>query len=225
MTSITTIAQIAALIGDPARATMLMTLMDGRAFTASELATQAGVTKQTASSHLAKLRQGGLLSREIQGRHHYFKLKDEEAAHLLETLMNFTERQSGSPIRIGPKDPALRKARICYDHLAGEMGVYVYEQMLSKDWLYVKYGEPNLTELGEEKLSAFGVDIEAFNKSRRPVCRTCLDWSMRRHHLAGQLGAALLACFLEKKWLYRDEKSRALHFYPQTEQALLIWLR
>ena len=129
------IAQTAALIGDPARANMLVALMDGHALTATELAHEAGVTKQTASSHLARLTDGGLLVREVQGRHHYFRLNGPDVGAVLEALMGVSAARLGPRTRPGPSDPALRHARVCYDHLAGEMGVQLYEHAQSSGWI------------------------------------------------------------------------------------------
>ncbi|PHR61150.1 MAG: transcriptional regulator [Robiginitomaculum sp.] len=217
------ISIIASLIGDPARANMLTALMDGRALTASELAAVAGITKQTASTHLAKLSTGNLLVREVQGRHHYFRLKDEKIAHVLETLMSFAEHNTQGRVRVGPKDPALRKARICYDHLAGEQGVFLYDALLKNQWLYNDKDTINLTSKGQGIFEIFGIDIETLNKNRRPICRTCLDWSMRRHHLAGGFGAILSGLF-DKKWIYRDKTTRIIHFNPRGETQFKKWL-
>ena len=211
------IAPIAALAGDPARANMLAALIGGKALTAGELAREAGVTAQTASSHLAKLAEGGLIAGVRQGRHRYFRLAGSDIAEMLEKMMGVAERAGHTRTRTGPKAPELRKARVCYDHLAGEMGVALFDNLIGAR--YIAGGdEPRLTKRGEEFAHDFGIDLDALAKERRPLCKSCLDWSMRRHHLAGALGAAMLDRFYELKWTCRDRTSRAVHFSPQGER-------
>jgi DNA-binding transcriptional ArsR family regulator len=218
------ISRIAALIGDPARANMLTALMDGRALTASELAAEAGVLKQTASSHLGKLMDGGLLTREIQGRHHYFRLEGPDVAHVLEALMGVAQKRTGKRVRTGPKDTALRKARVCYNHLAGEMGVALFDCLQTRGWIGTQTGQPLVTSAGEKALSAFGLDLDGLKGKRRPLCRSCLDWSMRRHHLAGSMGQALLENFQNKGWARRVPDTRVIEFSAKGERAFLTWL-
>jgi len=219
------IARLAALIGDPARANILTALMDGRALTASELASHAGVTKQTASAHLAKLLDGGLLACEAQGRHRYFRLNGSDVAAALESLMGVAAKRRGRRTRTGPKDPALRKARICYDHLAGELGVHLYDRLLERGWLAERESGLTVTPLGKTALADFGILLEALSRgSRRKLCRSCLDWSLRRHHLAGSLGQALLQRFEALKWARRQPDSRIVAFTPPGERAFLTWL-
>jgi DNA-binding transcriptional ArsR family regulator len=218
------IARIAALIGDPARANMLAALMDGRALTASELAAEAGVTKQTASSHLARLAGGGLLAVEAQGRHRYFQLAGEEVGEAIEALMGLAQARGGQRTRTGPKDPALRRARICYGHLAGEMGVALYGRLSKRRWLKLGDGEITLTSAGARAMEGFGVDIGELSTLRRPLCRACLDWSERRHHLAGSLGEALLARFIQRGWAQRERGTRVIAFNAKGERALADWL-
>lgn len=211
------IAPIAALVGDPARANMLTALLDGRALTAGELANEAGVTAQTASSHLAKLEAGGLVARLKQGRHRYFRLADHDVADMIETLMGVAARAGHLRARPGPADPALRKARVCYDHLAGEMGVAMLDALVAKRRLAAR--TLKLTSDGEEFLHGFGIDVVNLASSRRPMCRPCLDWSMRRAHLAGALGAGLLERMLELGWAKRARGSRAILFTSEGERA------
>lgn len=214
------IVGISALIGDHARAEVLTTLMSGQAFMASELAELAGVTKQTMSSHLAKLRDAGLVTVQSQGRHRYFRIADEEAAHLLETLMGVAFKTGAVRVRSSPREPALRKGRVCYDHLAGELGVLVYDSLLQKNALRLTGHGIELTESGARLFSDIGVDVETVRKSRRLLCRTCLDWSERRDHLAGALGAALLHRIMELGWAKRIEGTRVMMFSKAGEQAL-----
>jgi DNA-binding transcriptional ArsR family regulator len=211
------IAPIAALAGDPARANMLAALLSGKALTASELASEAGVTAQTASSHLAKLEGGMLISAVKQGRHRYFRLADRDVAEMLEKMMGVAARAGYLRTRTGPSDPAMRKARVCYDHLAGEMGVQMFDSLMKARRLAARDGELRLTRKGEEFLDQFGVDLNESRGSRRPLCKTCLDWSQRRSHLAGTVGAALLAKIHDLKWARRDKHTRAVLFSPDGE--------
>jgi len=218
------IAQTAALIGDPARANMLVALLDGHALTATELAHEAGVTKQTASSHLAKLTGGGLLRREVQGRHHYFCLNGADVGAVLEALMGVSAARTGPRTRPGPRDPALRHARVCYDHLAGEMGVKLYEHAQSAGWISGGAEELILTKSGRIEFAKFGIDYATIEGKRRPLCRACLDWSMRRHHLAGGLGKALLQALYQRGWARRLPDSRIVKFSKTGEKAFQNWL-
>jgi DNA-binding transcriptional ArsR family regulator len=214
------IARIAALVGDHARAEILTALMTGQALTATELGQIAGVTKQTASAHLAKLVDARLLGVEVQGRHRYFRLADRDVAELVESLMGVAQRAGAVRMRPGPREPALRKARVCYDHLAGELGVLVYDGLEQRRYLKPNGKAPELTGAGREFCAGFGVDLHALAEQRRPLCRACLDWSMRRHHLAGSLGAALLERCLALGWARRTKDSRVVSFSPAGEKAL-----
>jgi len=208
------IARVASLIGDPARANMLTALMAGIALTASELAQEAGVTAQTASSHLSKLKAGGLLMGRKQGRHQYYCLADADVADMLERLMGMATRVGHSRVRPGPTDPALRKARVCYDHLAGDLGVQMFDGLIQHRLIKSMADNLSLTSKGRTFIEAFGIDLEALTAKRRPVCKNCLDWSERRTHLAGGLGAALLNRFYSLKWAKRMPDSRVVVFSP-----------
>jgi DNA-binding transcriptional ArsR family regulator len=197
------IASVAALLGDPARANILTALMDGRALTVSELAEAAGVTIQTTSGHLAKLDAAGLLTAEKQGRHRYFRLSGPDVAQVLEALMGLAQRTGATRVRTGPKDAALRTARVCYDHLAGERGVELLNGVKRQGFI-VGDEDLVLTEKGSAFFAAFGIDVARLEKDRRPLCRGCLDWSERRSHLAGSLGAAILSRLLDQGWARRD---------------------
>lgn len=215
------ITTIAALVGDTARAQVLSALMAGRALTATELADSAGVTRQTISTHLAQLVDAGMLAVEKQGRHRYFRIADEDVAQMLESLMG-AAALARSP-RVGPREPALRKARVCYDHLAGELGVLVYERLAQRGAFALGADGVVLTPQGRQAMATLGVDMVE-PKGRRPFCRTCLDWSERRHHLAGALGAALLARFEQLGWAKRAPDSRVMAFSAAGEAALRDWL-
>jgi DNA-binding transcriptional ArsR family regulator len=215
------ISQIGALIGDPARANMLTALMGGQALTASELAGAAGVTLQTASAHLAKLEAGGLIAQRKQGRHRYFALADDEAGRLLESIMGYAANRGHLRTRPGPKDPALRKARVCYNHLAGDYGVRLLDRLVADGDVTLDGDEAAVTPAGEMRMAALGIDMPALKAQRRPVCRTCLDWSERRSHLAGSLGEALLARFIANGWAKRENNSRAVRFTGEGEREFM----
>lgn len=215
------IALIGSLIGDPARANMLTALMSGKALTASELAVEAGVTPQTASSHLARLAEAGLVTPHKQGRHRYFGLADDDVAAVLESLMGLAAKKGHLRTRTGPKDPALRKARVCYNHLAGDLGVRVYESLLTRGHLVVdEAGLIDLSANGEAFLTSLGIDLSAGAATRQARCKSCLDWSERRYHLAGSTGRALLARFQDLGWARRVEGSRLVRFSQDGERAL-----
>ena len=206
------ISSVASLIGDPARANMMTALMDGRALTVSELAEAAGVTIQTASGHLAKLDAAGLLKAEKQGRHRYFRLSGSDVGEVLEGLMGLAQRTGAVRVRTGPKDNALRTARVCYDHLAGEKGVAMLDAMLARG-LMEDADDLRLTREGRAFAAGFGIDVAALEGGRRPLCRSCLDWSERKSHLAGALGAAMLDEIVRRGWA-RREVGRVVRFSP-----------
>lgn len=219
------IALVASLLGDPARANMLTALMGGQALTAGELAREAGVTPQTASGHLARLEKGGLISGRRQGRHAYFALSGEDVAGVLEGLMGLAARTGHARTRPGPKEPALRHARVCYDHLAGDLGVAMLDGLVAGGRL--SDGEQlSLTAAGQAFADGLGIDVTALGRGRRPVCSRCLDWSVRRSHLSGALGAALLQRIYGLGWAKRVEGARIVSFtasgLKQFEQAFGI---
>jgi DNA-binding transcriptional ArsR family regulator len=213
------IAYVAALIGDPARANMLTALMSGKALTVSELADEAGVMIQTASSHLSKMEEGGLLRRRKQGRHKYFALATEEVAHVLEALMGLAADAGHFRKRTGPKEETLRKARVCYNHLAGNMGTRLHDSLRAQGFLDIAARRVTLTDAGAAFVTGFGIDLEALRMHKVPLCRECLDWSERRAHLAGSLGRAFLARFEALCWARRDQKSRAVLFSASGDAA------
>ena len=220
-------AATAALIGEPARAARLAALMDGRALTATELAGAAGVTAQTASGHLGQLTGAGLLAVAKQGRHRYHRLASPEVARMLEGIMAVAVGAPG-PARpvTGPRDRALRRARTCYDHLAGEVAVAMADRMAERGQIELSADGAALTEAGTAFLHDLGVVLEAPARMRegaregRVFCRPCLDWSERRPHLAGRVGAALCRRCLEQGWLRRIEGSRAVEVTPAGRLAL-----
>ena len=207
------------MIGDPARSRILLALMGGQALTATELSLEADVSPSTASAHLAKLTAGHLIQARKQGRHRYFQLADEMVADLVERLCGLALRDGAPKVRTGPRDPAMRKARVCYDHLAGELGVRLFESLIEQKLLALRGDGIALTSPGERFCGDLGIDLPALARGRRVTCRACLDWSVRRHHLAGALGAAILARVYAHRWARKDLITRALHFTPSGEKA------
>ena len=212
------IAAIAALIGDRARSEILTALLGGQALTATELTQVADVTKQTASAHLARLADAKLVAVESQGRHRYFRLADEDVAQLLESLLGVAYRTGAVRLKSGPRDPDLRKARVCYDHLAGDLGVYAFDAFRKRHW--IDHGENGLalSHSGERFCRDLGIDVDSALASRRPLCRLCLDWSERRHHLAGVVGARMLDRLYELGWAKRRRGTRIVDFTPRGER-------
>jgi hypothetical protein len=194
---------------------MLNALLDGRALPAGELAFAAGVTPQTASSHLGKLLAGGLLAVESEGRHRYFRLA---GAHVAEALERLAAIRSDEPVRRRAptrEAAALRNARSCYNHLAGRLGVAVTASLIARELLVPARDKRfDVTPRGVQWFGSLGVDLSAMKPGRRGVARQCLDWTEREHHLAGPLGVALLAAFLDRRWLRRDKNGRALWITP-----------
>ncbi len=209
MSSQTEVAEVAALVGDPARANMLMALLDGRALTATELAFLGRVTPQTASGHLAKLVDGRLLAVAKQGRHRYFRLASPLVGRMLESIGAMASLEG--PPRHRPHSPsedALRRARFCYDHLAGRLGVALADALVARGLVEFEEDGGALTPAGADFLDRFGVDLAA--KTRRAFCRPCLDWSERRPHIAGTVGAALAARCFDLGWIQRQRDTRAV---------------
>lgn len=210
------LAQLAASMAEPARARMLCCLMDGHARTATELAAVAEVAASTASAHLARLLAQGLVSCLAQGKHRYYRLAGETAGQALESLLVL----AGQPRpRFEPSTPPeLRQARRCYDHLAGAWGVRLHDLALARRWIVPEAGESGyeLTAKGERALEALGVDVAGATAARRRrLACPCMDWSERRPHLAGALGAAWLQALLAQRWLDPDPTSRALRVTPR----------
>jgi DNA-binding transcriptional ArsR family regulator len=218
-------AKIAAMIGDPTRARMLAALMGGDFLAAGELAKAAGVTPQTASTHIAKLVDSELVVTRSQGRHRYFRLADADIAHALEALSLVAERNaSADKWERGAYKP-LKAARTCYGHLAGELGVKLFEGLLARGTIAPHDGHFVLTDEGHEHMAALGLSVpSAASRTVRRFAYPCLDWSERRDHLAGSLAVALLEQGIEKGWLLRAKDSRALTLTHSGEQAWAPWL-
>ncbi len=217
MNVITYTAGAAKLIGEPARAQMLIALLGGRAMTATELAHGANVSPQTASLHLSQMLDGELLALEKQGRHRYYRLASREVAAALEALMSLRPEQ-----RTAPNDvlEPIYLARSCYDHVAGRVGVALADALQTKGWLTATEMNYEVTAEGETGFTTFGIDLPALRKQRRHFARLCLDWTERRPHIAGALGAALMARLLERRWLKKDPKERVLYLTRAGQEGL-----
>ncbi|MFL5496044.1 MAG: ArsR/SmtB family transcription factor [Gemmatimonadales bacterium] len=192
------------------RGRMLAALMDGRARTAVELALEAGVTQSTASSHLARLTAAGLVLPAKQGRHRYFRIAGQEVAAALEALTSLGVRHPPERSRPGPREQDLRHARVCYDHLAGEAGVRLLERLRQRNFISGSEEDVALTRAGETWCGRVGIGLDALHARRRPLCRSCLDWTERRMHLAGALGAALLDRLFALRYARRERGRRVI---------------
>jgi DNA-binding transcriptional ArsR family regulator len=217
---------VAALAGDPARAAMLHALMDGRALTASEMARAAGIAAQTASGHLARMSAVGLLSVEKQGRHRYHRLASPAVAQMMESIMQVASglEPSRAKLCVGPRDAALRAARTCYDHLAGQLGVALADAMVAGGYTELTSDGGLMTEKGLAFLDRIGIDVDTLlarpgKRLTRVLCRPCLDWSERRAHLAGACGAALCTLSFAEGWIRRIAGTRAVAITPRGQRV------
>ncbi len=212
--------RVTSLIAEPARAMMLWSLLDGRAYTAGELAIAAGVSPQSASNHLTKLANHQLVSIEKQGRHRYYKIANPQVAYVIESIANLIPVTKQDKIRKPTCVSDIGFARTCYDHLAGEIGVKLTASMLNQGWLIVENKNYQVTNTGIEQLLEIGIDSNALKKSKRSFAHQCLDWSERKHHLAGALGAAILSKLLAFDWIRRKKHSRAVIITHLGQQKL-----
>jgi DNA-binding transcriptional ArsR family regulator len=213
MSEVLDMAAVAALVGDPARANILCALLDGRALTAGELAYAAHITPQTASGHLGKLAKASLIVPAQQGRHRYFRLAGTHVAAMMESISAVAAIAPPRlrPIRI---DGTMRKARMCYDHIAGELGVALADSLQEHRHIELADDGGLVTESGEEFFRKLGIDLTKARGSRRAFCRPCVDWSERRAHLAGAVGAALATRLMDLRWIARKRDGRALTITP-----------
>lgn len=218
------ISRIAALIGNPACANMLTALAAGPALTVTELAQEAGLGLSTVSGHLARLEEARLVAVERQGRHRYFRLADADVMAALEGLMPLAARAGHLRTRVGPRDPELRHARSCYDHLAGDLAVRIFDSLAQRALIQVRDNAVHVTDQARPFFSTRGIDFDTLVRSRRPLCRKCLDWSERRSHLGGTLGAAIFDQLLQRKWASRSRGSRVVRFAKGGEQRISAWL-
>jgi DNA-binding transcriptional ArsR family regulator len=217
-------AEVASLAGDPARAAMLHALMDGRALTATELARVGGVTPQTASGHLAKMSGAGLVDVEQQGRHRYHRLATPEVARMIESIMRVASGLEGmrpAPAA-GPRDAAMRAARTCYDHLAGRLGVAITDALVTAGHIELTRDAGLVNVSGVALFASMGIDVASLTggsgRQTRLLCRPCVDWSERRAHLAGMLGAALCTHCIAEGWIRRVEGTRAVRITPKGQR-------
>lgn len=212
--------EIAELIGEPSRATMLFELLSGRSLPASELAHACRITPQTASAHLAKLVEGGLLSVDQSGRHRYYRLANPEVAHLLEAMNMIAPQKPVSSLRESDQVKKVRFARTCYDHLAGAAGVALTDRFVHLGYIVPAEKDFELTAEGAGKMIQMGIDIDALRKAKRHFARPCLDWSERKHHLAGGLGAAITNRLMELDWIRRYPEGRAVQITESGREGL-----
>lgn len=213
------LATVAGAIAEPARARILCALLDGHARTATELSVFAEVSASTASAHLARLKDEQLLVQLAQGKHRYYQLASQEVAAALEALLVVAglprqDFKSSTPDR-------LRKARTCYDHMAGNVAVKLHDHFAAQGWLAQGAEGYELSAEGEQQFAQLGLDLPALRKLRRRFACPCLDWSERRPHLGGALGAALLQLALQRGWVERELDSRALQVPPQGQRRML----
>lgn len=217
------ITRIATLLSDPARAVMLRTLIDGTRRPAGELAYTANISAQSASGHLTKLVDGGLLVAEAQGRHRYFRLANAQVADAIEALASLSvAARPRTPRSVLPSKAVpiqFLNARTCYDHLAGEMAVRVCEAMTKARWLAPEGRDFCITRLGEKELAALDIDLAAARRARRVLARACVDLTQRRPHVGGALGAALLDLYVERGWILRARRSRVVTITPKGQDA------
>src|SRR5499433_1167736 len=208
------IAEIAALVGDPARATMLSTLIDGRALTASELAGAARITPQTASTHLAKLTKAGVLSMVRSGRHRFFRLASPTVVSMIEGIVAVAleKRPRYRPLTCDAR--ALAAARMCYDHLAGRLSVDLTDAFVAREYIVLDDDVADITTAGTRFFTEFGLRLPSLRSTRRRLCRLCLDWTERRPHIAGAVGAAITQHYFDLGWLERMKRSHAVLVTP-----------
>ena len=208
------IAEVAALLGDPARATMVSALLDGRAQTAGELAVAARITPQTASTHLAKLTGAGVLSAVRSGRHRYFRLASPTVAEMIEGLAAVALAKRPRYRPLSPEARAVGAARICYDHLAGRLSVDLTDALAAREYVAIDDEAAEITPAGARFFTGFGIALPTGRSTRRRSCRLCLDWTERRSHLAGALGAAITKRCFELGWIHRMGRSHAVTVTP-----------
>lgn len=217
----TAISHVAGAIAEPARTKMLCSLMDGHARTSTELAVIADVGASTASAHLARLKEEGLITLHTQGRHRYFSLADAHVAQAIEALMVISRNAQTQFVSTAPN--RLQLARTCYDHMAGSLAVQLHDYFIDAGWLSMPVagdGTYQLSMEGEKAMTGLGVEIEPVRAQRRRFACPCLDWSMRRPHLAGALGAAVLQAVISRNWVIQDLDSRALALTPKGRKEL-----
>jgi DNA-binding transcriptional ArsR family regulator len=217
------LASVAALMADRNRAQMLLTLLGGVPQSGSALAEAAGISRSLASAHLKKLVAGGLVQSKANGRQQLYSIASEPVADALEILILLAPASKVSSLRDATRARSLRWARMCYDHLAGAVGVSVTEALLGRGLLREQDGGYVLGQQGAAEFGRFGIEVEQLDRRTRPLLRACRDWSERRFHLAGSLGAALTRTMLERRWIATREASRIVTVTEAGRAALLEW--
>ncbi|MGW8439859.1 ArsR/SmtB family transcription factor [Paenibacillus sp. S33] len=210
MSTKSNVAMIASLVSEPSRAAILTALLDGRFHTASELAHMAGIKPQTASFHLAKMTEAQVVTVEKQGRHRYYGIQDPEVARVMESFLSIAPPVPIHSFKHASENEALRLARTCYDHVAGQLGVQLMNFFIQKGILFEDQDGLHITEPGEAFFTDFKIDLKKTRQKRRSFSHKCLDWSERRHHLAGALGSAVLDRLFELHWIERLPTTRAI---------------
>ncbi|MDY8048031.1 winged helix-turn-helix domain-containing protein [Paenibacillus polymyxa] len=210
MSTKSNVAMIASLVSEPSRAAILTALLDGRFHTASELAHMAGIKPQTASFHLAKMTEAQVVTVEKQGRHRYYGIQDPEVARVMESFLSIAPPVPIHSFKHASENEALRLARTCYDHVAGQLGVHLMNFFIQKGILFEDQDGLHITEPGEAFFTDFQIDLKKTRQKRRSFSHKCLDWSERRHHLAGALGSAVLDRLFELNWIERLPTTRAI---------------
>lgn len=211
----------ATLIGDPTRAAIMWILLDGRAFTATELSIAVNTSPQNISMHLAKLLDANLLSVEKQGRHKYYRFSSKEVAYVVEAMANLIPKPEIQSKKETEKYPPIKYCRSCYDHLAGKIGVAVTDSLLSQKIIIESQNDFEISPQGEKWFSDFGINTEEAQKQKRIFLKPCLDWSERRNHIAGSIGSLLLNKMINEDWLRRTKDSRAIIITGKGEKELL----
>ncbi|MCS0788444.1 winged helix-turn-helix domain-containing protein [Cytobacillus pseudoceanisediminis] len=209
------VAKVASLVSEPSRAAILTALLDGRYHTVNELAHMARIKPQTASFHLKKMLDAQVVSAEKQGRHRYYGIMNQEVAQVMESFLSIAPAAEIKSFKHASEDKAIRFARTCYDHLAGNLGVEITESLKRKGFIAEENDTFSVTEDGIAFFHSMQIDLTSLKKKRRSFSHKCLDWSERRHHLAGALGNAILEKFLEQNWIQRIPKTRAIKITPQ----------
>jgi DNA-binding transcriptional ArsR family regulator len=216
---------IAQLLGDKARSLILWALLDGKAYTATELAAIANISRQSASNHLSKLTDSQMLIVEKQGRHRYFRLANNEIAEIIESIASLIPENQIKPKNILPNSNTLFYARTCYDHLAGKLAIKITDSLIRQGILIATNKEFLLTQKGDKWFKQLGIDIDKLKLKKRTFARKCLDWTERRHHIAGSLGYALLNFMLQNDWLRKKQFSREVYLTSKGKQALYSLLK
>ncbi|MDX8366739.1 ArsR/SmtB family transcription factor [Cytobacillus sp. IB215665] len=204
------LAKVASLVSENSRAAILTVLLDGRFHPASELAYMAQIKPQTASFHLTKMVDANLITMEKHGRHRYYSIRNQEVAQVMESLLSIAPRTEIRSLKQASEDKAVRFARTCYDHLAGSLGIQLTDSLVKSGILCNNTTEFEVTDKGEEFFASLQINLQEVKNKRRAFAHKCLDWSERRHHLAGALGNALLERILELNWIQRSPNSRAI---------------